>query len=121
MEYGIDIMVADDWDQVRSIYLEGIATGNATFEADAPHNPSLSTAASRQPTTSIEDPSSIEVIPFHLVTSSQSPLDFLLCFDRKFIYFIYFFVYLFFSFIIFLFIIRNSINKFNIPDSRQDN
>lgn len=25
-----------DWDAVRSIYLEGIATGNATFETDAP-------------------------------------------------------------------------------------
>ena len=25
-----------DWEQVRSIYLEGIATGDATFETDAP-------------------------------------------------------------------------------------
>jgi len=25
-----------DWDQVRAIYLEGIATGHATFETDAP-------------------------------------------------------------------------------------
>lgn len=25
-----------DWDRVREIYLEGIATGNATFETDAP-------------------------------------------------------------------------------------
>jgi phosphinothricin acetyltransferase len=25
-----------DWDQVRRIYLEGIKTGNATFETDAP-------------------------------------------------------------------------------------
>jgi L-amino acid N-acyltransferase YncA len=27
---------AADWDHVRAIYLEGIATGNATFETDAP-------------------------------------------------------------------------------------
>src|ERR687894_429293 len=25
-----------DWEAVRAIYLEGIATGNATFETDAP-------------------------------------------------------------------------------------
>jgi phosphinothricin acetyltransferase len=36
MEYLTDIMKAEDWQQVRSIYLEGIATGNSTFEADAP-------------------------------------------------------------------------------------
>src|SRR4051794_33294843 len=29
-------MTAADWPQVRAIYLEGIATGNATFETDAP-------------------------------------------------------------------------------------
>ena len=29
-------MTSDDWEQVRSIYLEGIATGHSTFEADAP-------------------------------------------------------------------------------------
>lgn len=29
-------MLDNDWEQVRSIYLEGIATGNATFETDAP-------------------------------------------------------------------------------------
>jgi phosphinothricin acetyltransferase len=29
-------MAADDWDAVRAIYLEGIATGNATFETAAP-------------------------------------------------------------------------------------
>ena len=32
----IDQMRPGDWDQVRSIYLEGIATGNSTFETDAP-------------------------------------------------------------------------------------
>jgi phosphinothricin acetyltransferase len=36
MEYSIDKMVSDDWGQVRSIYLDGIATGNATFEAESP-------------------------------------------------------------------------------------
>lgn len=32
----IRAMRADDWAAVRTIYQEGIATGNATFEADAP-------------------------------------------------------------------------------------
>jgi L-amino acid N-acyltransferase YncA len=32
----IDKLLPSDWEQVRSIYLEGIATGNATFETDAP-------------------------------------------------------------------------------------
>jgi L-amino acid N-acyltransferase YncA len=36
MEYVIDSMRPEDWEQVRSIYLEGIGTGNSTFEADAP-------------------------------------------------------------------------------------
>lgn len=36
MRYGINQMNPDDWKQVRSIYLEGIATGNTTFETDAP-------------------------------------------------------------------------------------
>jgi L-amino acid N-acyltransferase YncA len=29
-------MTPDDWDQVKEIYLQGIATGNATFETAAP-------------------------------------------------------------------------------------
>ena len=32
----IDPLAASDWPAVRSIYLEGIATGNATFEGKAP-------------------------------------------------------------------------------------
>ena len=36
MEYLIDVMKPEDWEQVRLIYLEGIKTGNSTFEADAP-------------------------------------------------------------------------------------
>jgi len=32
----IDQMKASDWEQVRSIYLEGISSGNSTFETDAP-------------------------------------------------------------------------------------
>ncbi|HEY1404411.1 MAG TPA: GNAT family N-acetyltransferase [Pyrinomonadaceae bacterium] len=36
MNYVIDEMKAGDWEQVRSIYLEGIATGVATFETEAP-------------------------------------------------------------------------------------
>jgi L-amino acid N-acyltransferase YncA len=34
--YTIDDFRPDDWAQARAIYLEGIATGNATFETDAP-------------------------------------------------------------------------------------
>jgi phosphinothricin acetyltransferase len=32
----VDAMSPADWDRVRQIYVEGIATGNATFETDAP-------------------------------------------------------------------------------------
>src|SRR5262245_57094603 len=35
-DYVIDTMKESDWEQVRSIYLEGISTGHATFETDAP-------------------------------------------------------------------------------------
>ena len=35
-EFRIEYMNAGDWDSVREIYLEGIATGNATFETEAP-------------------------------------------------------------------------------------
>jgi phosphinothricin acetyltransferase len=36
MEIEIDAMQPADWSPVRAIYLEGIATGQATFEQDAP-------------------------------------------------------------------------------------
>lgn len=36
MSYIIDDLTAADWEQVRSIYVEGIATGHATFETGAP-------------------------------------------------------------------------------------
>src|SRR5690349_5142221 len=36
MSYVIDQMRASDWEQVRAIYLEGIRTGHATFETEAP-------------------------------------------------------------------------------------
>jgi len=36
MKFLIDNMKPKDWEQVRSIYLEGIGTGNSTFESDAP-------------------------------------------------------------------------------------
>lgn len=32
----IELMAADDWLAVRAVYLEGIATGDATFETEAP-------------------------------------------------------------------------------------
>ena len=36
MDYVIDQMNPGDWEQVRAIILEGIATGQTTFETDAP-------------------------------------------------------------------------------------
>jgi L-amino acid N-acyltransferase YncA len=36
MNYVIDQMTGKDWERVRSIYLEGIATGHATLETEAP-------------------------------------------------------------------------------------
>ena len=36
MDLTIDAMRADDWDAVRRIYGEGLATGNASFETEAP-------------------------------------------------------------------------------------
>lgn len=36
MDHIIEAMRDDDWEQARAIYLEGIATGDATFETDAP-------------------------------------------------------------------------------------
>lgn len=32
----IDRMMPDDWEQVRSIYLEGLSSANSTFETEAP-------------------------------------------------------------------------------------
>jgi len=39
MPASIREMTAADWDAVRAIYLEGIETGNATFETEAPEWP----------------------------------------------------------------------------------
>jgi phosphinothricin acetyltransferase len=36
MEYIIEKMKTEDWEGVRKIYLEGIKTGNSTFQAQAP-------------------------------------------------------------------------------------
>jgi phosphinothricin acetyltransferase len=36
MEIEIDNLRASDWQRVRTIYLEGLATGQASFETDAP-------------------------------------------------------------------------------------
>lgn len=36
MEYNIDEMKSTDWEQVKNIYLEGINTGIATFQTEAP-------------------------------------------------------------------------------------
>lgn len=35
-DVGIGPMTAADWEQVKAIYLEGMATGHATFETQAP-------------------------------------------------------------------------------------
>lgn len=35
-DFAIEEMNAKDWPEVRAVYLEGIATGNATFETSAP-------------------------------------------------------------------------------------
>ncbi|WP_087974399.1 GNAT family N-acetyltransferase [Oceanobacillus rekensis] len=36
MEYQISKMEEKDWEQVRDIFIQGIQTGNATFDTDAP-------------------------------------------------------------------------------------
>jgi phosphinothricin acetyltransferase len=36
MDVAIDAMNANDWPAVRKIYLDGLATGNSSFETDAP-------------------------------------------------------------------------------------
>ena len=36
MDVIIDKMAREDWDAVQSIYAEGLATGNATFETEVP-------------------------------------------------------------------------------------
>ncbi len=36
MDFLLDALRPSDWEQVRSIYLEGIASRNATFETEAP-------------------------------------------------------------------------------------
>src|SRR5262245_39775842 len=36
MDFVIDLMRPQDWEFVQAIYLEGIATGQATFETEAP-------------------------------------------------------------------------------------
>lgn len=40
----IDAMRDDDWEAVRSVYLEGIATGQATFETAAPERDAWNTS-----------------------------------------------------------------------------
>jgi phosphinothricin acetyltransferase len=36
MDDRIDTLRPDDWEMVRAIYLQGLATGNSSFELDAP-------------------------------------------------------------------------------------
>jgi phosphinothricin acetyltransferase len=44
VQFVIDKMQTSDWDQVSSIYMEGIATGNATFETHLPDPTSWDTS-----------------------------------------------------------------------------
>ena len=44
MNIAIEAMTATDWPRVRAIYLDGIATGQATFETDAPEWPAWDAA-----------------------------------------------------------------------------
>jgi L-amino acid N-acyltransferase YncA len=36
INFQIDSLIPSDWEQIREIYLQGIASGMATFETDAP-------------------------------------------------------------------------------------
>lgn len=47
--FAIEPMRPEDWPRVRAIYLEGIATGNATFETDAPSWDSWDAAHAKEP------------------------------------------------------------------------
>jgi phosphinothricin acetyltransferase len=44
MTHKIETMLPSDWEQVREIYLQGIATGLATFEQSAPEWPAWDAA-----------------------------------------------------------------------------
>jgi L-amino acid N-acyltransferase YncA len=44
MSIEIDTLSADHWESVKAIYLEGIQTGHATFETEAPDWPSWDNA-----------------------------------------------------------------------------
>ena len=49
MEIEIREMAVEDWEQVQTIYLAGIATGQATFETEAPNWSKWNTAHLPQP------------------------------------------------------------------------
>ncbi len=49
MDCTIDELIPADWERVREIYLEGIATGHSTFEAGAPDWPGWSAKHLPQP------------------------------------------------------------------------
>jgi L-amino acid N-acyltransferase YncA len=51
----VEPMRSSDWPDVRSIYLEGIATGNATFETDAPSWEAWDSAHMREPRLTARD------------------------------------------------------------------
>lgn len=49
MDCTIDELTPADWERVREIYLEGVATGHSTFEAEAPDWPGWSATHLPQP------------------------------------------------------------------------
>src|SRR5215471_14932424 len=55
----IDRMLPDDWEEVRHIYLEGIATGNATFETEAPDWPKWDASHRSEPRLVVRDGSKL--------------------------------------------------------------
>ena len=49
ISFVIEAMRPEDWTAVRAIYLEGIATGNATFETEAPSWEAWDAAHAKEP------------------------------------------------------------------------
>lgn len=55
MEQHVEPMRDSDWPEVRAIYLEGIETGNATFETGAPSWEAWNSAHMREPRLAARD------------------------------------------------------------------
>lgn len=55
LDFRVEPMRDSDWPEVRAIYLEGIETGNATFEAGAPSWEAWDSAHMREPRLAARD------------------------------------------------------------------